>query len=178
MSQTTTTFTAEQIADLITAHTKLAHRVAYHYAPTAYLDHDDFLQYALMGLWKACHYYDPAKGVWAGFAARVMHNEIRMALRKVAREPMTCPWDAQEEGYGQDEGGIAHIIQQDAWQQVWQSLLQHTDAFGRAVIRQRAAGHSIRQTAQRLACSPNRVVRVLKILRQTWGEELREVHEA
>ena len=63
-------------------HTGLAHRVAYHYAPTVLWDHEDYYQLALIGLWKACQTYQPEKGSFAHYAVRIMHNEIRAVLRK------------------------------------------------------------------------------------------------
>lgn len=150
----------------IAGHTGLAHRIANHYLPTALYDREDYYQLALIGLWKACQAYQPDKGPFASYAAQVMHNEIRMVLRK--RTVPTEPWDDAREASLAAEEDVESAVWESALRVEWQGVLGQADSLTQEIVSQRLQGHSIRQTAQELVCSAGRVGHRLRKLRRMW----------
>lgn len=74
--------------DLFRENVRLAYTIANRFreSTTGTLWQDDLEQEALIGLWKACQNYDPARNDHFGrYAGQVVKNEIRMFLRRVYR---------------------------------------------------------------------------------------------
>lgn len=50
---------------------------------------EDMKQEALLGLWRACMTFDPAKSQFSTYATTCILNQIRMAIRSIVRQPQT-----------------------------------------------------------------------------------------
>ncbi len=61
---------------------------------------EDLESHALLALWDACEYYDPARGVFRAYALKAIRRRLRRALAYHGREPYADSLEAAEERCG------------------------------------------------------------------------------
>lgn len=148
---------------------KLAHYLLHVYYPASSQD-EDLHQEALLGLWNACVTYDESRSKFSTYAGRCVLNQIRMELRRRARQPDTVSLNSP---VAEDGLTLEELLEDPCpdTDEDWFALKLFFEGLSetqRQIIQHRAEGLTQRQIAQKFGRSQTWVNRILKRLQEIY----------
>lgn len=152
--------------------TKLAYHVLHSNYPMFGQD-EDMKQEALLGLWRACLTFNPDKGNFSTYAGCCILNQIRMAMRREAKQPDTVSLSTP---LG-EEGVTLEDMLEDPCPSIDEGLIDLKNYLGKLsekelkIIQLNVKGLTQRQIGAEMGLSQTWCSRILKQLRQDYLEQ-------